>query len=221
MITRTNIWVATAVAILVAGLLTGCASPDTATSAHSVSPTPSETAAPATTDSPTVQPTSTPTPVPSAASVTGSIPRTCPALITAGTYKKSFAHVPLNDPSTVGSHPTAPTSDLDPVTVKGAASIFCVWHDPGSDITYLTIQVVTVNAATARGHLQNLAANGYTCMPLNEGYRCQKLSTNEQYKVDVGDTYFTRGNIGIRIEQANFPTTNLLAEVEANVFPTH
>jgi hypothetical protein len=224
MITKNTFWLATIAILASTTVLTGCAQSTTASpgASKTSSPPPSTSTTPASpSTAPSTaapRPTSTLTPVPGVDYDGGKIPTDCTKLMSEATYTKTFAKVPLNDPATVGAHPKAPASAFDPVLQKDGSSIYCVWRDPKADITYLSISVVTVNSATAYGQLQKLPASGYTCDLEAEGYRCQKLSTDKQYKVPVSDTYFTRGDIGIRIQQANFPTHDLLNEIEDHVY---
>lgn len=224
MITTKNFWLVTIAILAASTALTGCTqsttaspgaskssalAPTTSTTPASLNPAPS-------TETP--RPTSTITPGPGADYDGGSIPKDCTKLMSGATYQKSFAKVTLNAPSIVGTPPKAPASAFDPVLQKGGASIYCAWRDPDADITGLSINVVTVNSAVAYKQLQKLPATGYTCTHEAEGYRCQKVTTDPEYKVPVSDTYFTRGDIGISISQANFPTNDLLDEVENHVF---
>ena len=94
--------------------------------------------------------------------------------------------------------------------------LYCVWRDPRADITNVAIEVEVVDSSKAFGVLQGL--QGFDCAHDAEGYRCQKVSTDEQYGVQLGTTYFTRGDIAIVINQANVPTTGLLDDVMAHLF---
>jgi hypothetical protein len=167
--------------------------------------------------------TSTPvpqTPAPSTASPTagaaGTIPATCPDLITAGKWDRAFARSPLNDPAVVGDPMTPTASRYGEAVRADGKRLECVWRDPRADITNMVIRVDTVDPATATDVLRKLS--GYDCADTDGGYRCQKTSQNAQYPVIDGDTFFTRGDIGIEIQQSNIPTEGLLDDVIAHVF---
>ena len=94
--------------------------------------------------------------------------------------------------------------------------LYCVWRDPGADTTFLSIRVAVVDSTTAHQHLQT-ALQGYDCAVDGTAYRCQKISQNSQYPVTDGDTYWTRGDVGIHIRQSNVTTSGLLDDVVAHV----
>lgn len=192
----------------------------TASSTPTTSTTPSATSTPSATapqtPSSTPRPTSTITPVPGVDYDGGTVPSECSDLITAGKWK--FAEAPLNDPKVVGDSWSRPKDAFTSVLQADGKHLSCVWRDPRADITNLVIDVVVVDSSRAFGALQALPAKGYDCAHVAEGYRCQKVSQNSQYPVIDGDTYFTRGDIGIRISQSNTPTDGLLDDVTAHVF---
>ncbi len=135
-------------------------------------------------------------------------------LVTAGRWQ--FTDDPLNDPSVVGDPVAVPKTAFTPVLQPGGGRLYCVWRDPRVDVTNVVIDVAVVDSTKAFAALQQLS--GFDCDRESEGYRCQKISQNPQYPVTDGDTYFTRGDIGIRITQSNVPTDGLLDDVEAHVF---
>ncbi len=96
-------------------------------------------------------------------------------------------------------------------------SLYCVWRDPRADTTFLSIRVAVVDSSNAYPHLQSALA-GYDCSLDGYGYRCQKVSQNSQYPVTDGDTYSTRGDVGIHIQQSNVSTSGLLDDVITHVF---
>lgn len=162
----------------------------------------------------TPRPTSTVTPAPGVDDASGTVPATCEGLLTAGRWK--FATAPLNDPAVVGSPVTIPKSVFDPVRQSDGKRLYCVWRDPRADITNVAIEVVAVDSATAIDALRGL--QDIDCARDGQGYWCQKISTDEQYGVQLGTTYFTRGDIAIVINQANVPTNGLLDDVMAHLF---
>ena len=211
-----------AAAFLLAGCAGGVAQPGgsaSPTGGTATTPAPTSTAAAGSTPdadagSATPRPTSTITPVPGVDYDGGTVPATCEGLLTAGRWQ--FANAPLNDPAVVGSPVAIPKSVFDPVRQSDGKRLYCVWRDPRADITNVAIEVEVVDSSKAFGVLQGL--QGFDCAHDAEGYRCQKVSTDEQYGVPIGITYFTRGDIAIDINQANVPTTGLLDDVMAHLF---
>lgn len=207
----------TLAALLAAGLaLTGCAqagpagpASDTATTATDPTTAPSPTD---TTTAPSPSDTGTPS------DDTATVPAGCTDLITPGKWDKAFASAPLNDPSVVGDPIAIPKSSFTPALQGDGKRLYCVWREPQADISYLSIAVDAVDPAAARDALEQLSAKGYDCGDESDGYLCQKVSKNSQYPVTDGDTYFTRGDLGIHIQQSNIETTDLLDDVVANVF---
>jgi hypothetical protein len=204
-------------AALAVGLaLTGCAQDGAAVADRTPSATDAAaTSAPAAPADPTDTATPAPTPT-STAAAEGSVPSSCSDLITAGKWDDSFAAAPLNDPSVVGDPITIPKGGFTDALQPDGKRLYCVWKDPRTDISYLSIQVDAVDAAAAPGVLD--ALSGYDCVDADQGRSCQKTSQDQQYPVTDGDTYFTGGGIGIRIQQANIPTDGLLDDVVAHVF---
>lgn len=217
---RTSIGIAAAVVVGIA--LTGCAqgsagadtSPTSTTAAGDAT---GSTSSPTASASATPRPTSTITAVPGVDDDTGRLPDSCSGLITAGKWDTAFANAPLNDPAVVGNPPQTPKDDLTPVLQPDGKQLYCVWRDPQADTTFLSIRVAVVDSAKAYPHLQS-ALSGYDCSLDGYGYRCQKISQNPQYPVTDGDTYYTRGDVGIHIEQSNVTTSGLLDDVIAHTF---
>ncbi|MFJ4295280.1 hypothetical protein [Curtobacterium sp. NPDC089689] len=211
-------------ALLTVLTLTGCtpttaADPTARPSSGTSTPTATADAATAgpTSAAPTPRPTSTITPVPGVDDDAGALPDTCTGLITAGRWDDAFASAPLNDPDVVGDPVEVPKDALTPVLQPDGKSLYCVWRDPRADTTFLSIRVAVVDSTTAYPHLQS-ALQGYDCSLDGYGYRCQKVSQNAQYPVTDGDTYFTRGDVGIHVQQSNVSTSGLLDDVVAHVF---
>ncbi|MCS6548174.1 hypothetical protein NYS50_09810 [Curtobacterium flaccumfaciens pv. flaccumfaciens] len=207
----------TLAALLTAGLaLTGCAEAGPAGPASATATTAADpTTAPSPTDT-TTAPSPTGTGAPSDDAVT--VPANCTDLITPGKWDKAFASAPLNDPSVVGDPIAIPKSSFTPALQGDGKRLYCVWREPQADISYLSIAVDAVDPTAARDALELLSAKGYDCGDASDGYLCQKVSKNSQYPVTDGDTYFTRGDLGIHIQQSNTETTDLLDDVVANVF---
>jgi hypothetical protein len=140
-------------------------------------------------------------------------------------YTAIFGDTPLNDPAVVGSEgagkvePTAaPAGATAQEVLSSATQLRCIWRDPNADITYLEATVATVDTAIAATYLDGLPAGGYTCTEANGGRQCQLIKPNEQYPVDEGHTEFVRDAVYISVNQANFPTKNLLGAIVATLW---
>jgi hypothetical protein len=213
----TTALVTTALAVGLA--LTGCSQGGTTGAAGSSAPTdrPASPTASATADATASTPESAPTGTATPRSTgSGSVPSTCAGLITAGKWDDSFAAAPINHPDIVGDPIVIPKSGYGDALEPAGKRISCTWMDPRADISHVTIRVETVDPAAATDVLRKLS--GYDCADRDGGYGCQKVSRNPQYPVTDGDTFFTRGDIGIEIEQSNAPTDGLLDDVIAHVF---
>lgn len=151
---------------------------------------------------------------PASASASGTVPETCEDLVTPGAFEYTD-EAALNDPAVVGDL-EVPRTALTPARQSSGQRLYCVWRDPEADVTNLTIQVENVVPARATEALRGLS--GFDCASVDDGFRCQKVTQDPQYPVTDGDTYFTRGDIGIRITQSNVPTEGLLEDVVGNVF---
>ncbi|MGL3200368.1 MULTISPECIES: hypothetical protein [Curtobacterium] len=218
---RAAIGTASGVAILAVLTLSGCApttASDPTTTPVAESATSASEAVPASpSPTSTPRPTATITPVPGVDDDRGTIPDSCAGLITPGRWDDAFASAPLNDPDVVGDPVEVPKDALTPVLQPDGKSLYCVWRDPRADTTFLSIRVAVVDSSNAYPHLQSALA-GYDCSLDGYGYRCQKVSQNSQYPVTDGDTYSTRGDVGIHIQQSNVSTSGLLDDVITHVF---
>ncbi|MGN6408520.1 MAG: hypothetical protein ACTHMH_09230 [Curtobacterium sp.] len=217
---NTTIGAAAIALALPALVLTGCAQATSGTGAAPTGTTSASTtgtSASPTAPASTPRPTSTITPVPGVDDDAGSLPESCDGLITAGKWDAAFADAPLNDPAVVGDPVQTPKDDLTPVLQPDGKQLYCVWRDPRADTTFLSIRVAVVDSTKAYEHLKT-ALSGYDCSLDGYGYRCQKVSQNSQYPVTDGDTYYTRGDVGIHVQQSNVTTSGLLDDVIAHVF---
>ena len=172
---------------------------------------------------PTVSPS--PAPSPSASVRPAVIPTDCSKVVSAASYDGFFMGTPLNDPgfadpTLVGSiAPVPPPAGATPAeAVYSAVELRCIWRDPNADITGLYIDYSRVDATVAAQHLEQLAAEGYTCTDANGGRQCQVVFPNEQYPVDEGHTVLARDGVVIDVRQANFATVNLMAALTAVVW---
>jgi hypothetical protein len=154
------------------------------------------------------------------------VPTDCAGLVDAASYPATFGETPLNDPDLgyPGSlgvvTPTAPAAGatIDEV-VDAATQLRCIWRYPQADVTYLQVQIGSVAAGVGTDYAAELQLDGYTCEQVLEGTRCGITGLDPQYQTDTADTVFVRDDIVIRIDQANFPTDNLLGAVVSTVWP--
>lgn len=223
--TRTTTLLATiGLGVGLALTLSGCtgdggdgATPTASTSSSSTTsgaPTPTDGATPARTPGTGATHTSSPPSSTAPAAATGAVPETCDDLVTPGAFEYTD-EAALNDPAVVGDL-EVPRTALTPARQSSGQRLYCVWRDPEADLTNLTIQVENVVPSRATEALRGLS--GFDCASVDDGLRCQKVTQNPQYPVTDGDTYFTRGDIGIRIAQSNVPTDGLLEDVVGHVF---
>ncbi len=166
-------------------------------------------------------PSSTPSTAPAVA-----IPRDCHQLVSPDSYKRTFGDTPLNDPGFVGPDgagavtPSAPPPGANASQIlSSAVQLYCVWRDPRADITGIAVTVATVDGAVARGHLDELAAQGYTCKDVHGGRQCQKVEKDPEYPVDDGFTSFSRDDVYLSVTQSNFPTNDLIGRIVATLWP--
>ena len=210
-------------ATIVAVSLSACT--PVALTAVEPSPSASETIQPepSPNESPSASPT--PTPSPSASVVPANVPTECTKVVDAASYDGFFQGTPLNDPGFVD--PTlvgpiapvpAPTGASAGEAVASAAELRCIWRDPNADITGMSIEYSRVDPAIATQYVADLAVQGYTCSDANGGRQCQLVQPNEQYPVDETNTVLARGGVVIDVQQANFPTVNLMAALAAVVW---
>jgi len=203
----------TTTAALVAAtlLLTGCAGGG-ADPAAVPTVTATSTVTPSTGASPTG--TGTPTPAPVA-----SIPTDCTDVVDAETYEETFGDVPLNaqypEDATSGRRtPTQPPADADLQQIMRAVpELRCTWFDPRSDVTSLVLDLGRVTAEQGATITTEAAASGSTCEEVHGGTSCQQVRRDEQYPIDVADTYFVRDGVVVHVHQANYPTDDLLGDV--------
>lgn len=175
---------------------------------------------------PDVDPTPTPAATTSIPIPPGAIPADCENVVAASSYDSTFGTTPLNDPALGYSErlgmltPTTPAAGATIEEVVDAATqLRCVWRDPAADVTYLQVQIGSAAAGVGDDYLKSLELDGYTCDETLDGRRCTLTGTDPQYQVEIGDTAFVRDDIVIRIDQANFPTDDLLGAVVSTVWP--
>ena len=174
---------------------------------------------------PTPTPTPTPTSTATATIAPVTVPTDCATIVDSATYEASFGDVPLNDPALLypdalgAVTPTAPAAGAAPdEALEAATQLRCIWRYPQADISYLLLQIGTVEAGVAADYLASLQLDGYTCDETLDGTRCAIIGTDSQYPVETGHTAFVRDDIVIRVDQANVPTDNLLGAVVARIW---
>jgi len=202
-------------ALVGALVLTGCAADEPAptTASDSATETPAPTA-----------PSDSATEAPATPS-TAAVPTDCATVVDAATYAATFGETPRNDPALDypdGLGAVAPTSPpagaSTDETITSGIELRCIWRDPGADISFLLLEAGRVTPEAAQARLEQLAAEGYTCEDQLGGRQCQLVRPNEQYPVDEADTQFVRDDVLIRVQQANVPTTGLMAAVVARIW---
>ena len=193
----------------------GSPSPSTSTGATDA---PAATSAP----SPTDTPTASPTPGPGGTATPVAIPTDCQDIVSAEAYAAVFGGTPLN-PEGFTTRSGAPFGRVTPTTppagatpaevVRGATTLDCLWRDPNADITFVEVALGAVDPAVGTSYLDDLAADGYTCVDIHEGHRCHLTRPNADYPVDESFTRFQRDAIFISVDQANFPTDDLIGDI--------
>ncbi|WP_144765798.1 hypothetical protein [Curtobacterium sp. 9128] len=148
------------------------------------------------------EPTTTPTPESSA----GVIPSDCHSLVPASEYGRLFGGTPLQDPA---------GTDFGNGSLPGQA-LWCIWHDPGADVSGIDISLGTPTDQPAME--QRLVDSGYACSDRDGGRFCQLTTMADPYPVETTVTYFVRGSTWVRIGQTNAPTNGLLAAIEQQVW---
>lgn len=203
-------------AIFLVGSLSGCGDP----ADSSTSPAPSGAGSPSAT--PTVS--ATPTPGPTASGPTA-LPASCAALVSAADPSQ-FGSAPLNDPAFVPQGPsgvvapTAPPANANGRQVMRAIhELWCLWANPSSDITHLSVEVGHYDVASAAALMATLESQGYACENADGGRLCAITTPNTKYPVDDNFTYLSRDDIMILVDQTNFPTNGLMASMVSVIWP--
>lgn len=189
---------------------------------------PTSSASPAT-PSTSAPRTASPGPSPSASSKTSTapaaIPTACSKVVSPDAYATIFGGTPLNDPKVVGPSDSETLTPMPSETgaapgdiVFNAVSLRCVWRDPAADITGISIEYSRVEGSVATAYLAELEASGYSCGDAAGGVRCQQTGIEPQYQVDVAQTVLARDGIVISVNQANFPTDNLLSQLAVAIW---
>lgn len=208
--------------------LTGCVGTDIGPDAGGdPSPSASASASPSTSASPSAS--SSPTPEPSTS--TGSsvaIPTDCRDIVSVEAYDAVFGSTPLNPEGfTTRSGgafgritPTPTPAGATPAeAVASATSLDCLWRDPNADITGIEVAMAEVEPAVGSAFLDDLADEGYTCVNVYDGRRCQLVRPNEQFpEADEAFTRFVRGGIVVSVDQVNFSTDDLLGDIVDRVW---
>jgi hypothetical protein len=215
MIARRRIVLPLALAVLA---LTGCGTDIGPDAGGKPSPTASaSTKAPA---------SPSPTPSPSASASTGSpgaVPTDCRDIVSVEAYDAVFGSTPLNPEGfTTRSGapfgritPTEPPADATPAeAVASATSLDCLWRDPNADITGIEVAMAEVDPEVGDAFLDDLADQGYTCVNVYDGRRCQLVRPNDQFpEADEAFTRFVRDGIVVLVDQVNFSTDDLLGDI--------
>ncbi|OII33124.1 hypothetical protein BIU98_06680 [Curtobacterium sp. MMLR14_010] len=189
--------------------------PFAAAPAPTTTPSPTEPAAPSTPAAAPVQetpdpappqtPSATATPSPAAAT----IPADCTGLVAPSEAARLFGETPLYDPTG-----KAELRNAAPLTT----TLSCLWRDPRSDVSGLSIDVGTGTAEQLTAYEAGLTAKGATCTDRDEARVCTQTQQAAQYPVDTTDTWYFRGTTWFHVNQTNFPTTDLLGAVEQQIW---
>jgi predicted small lipoprotein YifL len=204
-------------ALLVLASLAGCGEKDPVlpgadgTATSSASPTASATAS--------ASPTAAAPPGPTA------LPASCAALVSAADPAQ-FGSVPLNDPVFVPQGPsgvvtpsTPPANANGRQVMRAIHELWCLWANPSSDVTHLSVEVGHYDAANAAALMAALQSQGYDCTDADGGRLCAITTPNTKYPVDDNFTYLSRGDVMILVDQTNFPTNGLMASMVSVIWP--
>jgi hypothetical protein len=204
--------------------LTGCVGTDIGPDAGGE---PSPTAS-ASTEAPA---STSPSPTPSASASTGSpvaVPTDCRDIVSVEAYEAVFGSTPLNPEGFTtrsgGSFgritPTTPPPGASPAeVVAGGTVLDCLWRDPNADITYIEVAMAEVDPEVGTAFLDDLADQGYTCVDVHDGRRCQLVRPNDQFpEADEAFTRFVRDEIVVTVDQVNFSTDDLLGDIVDRVW---
>ncbi|MEV4777406.1 hypothetical protein [Microbacterium sp. LWH12-1.2] len=193
--------VAGAAALLLATVLSACASesPDAGSPSASTSPGTSESPTPDETKSPTASPSPTPT--------KGiALPTDCRAILSDDVLAQ-LEDVPLNDAA------------FGPTGVQDDGSLICAWADPRADTTRLVTTISAMNRGPALDMLNALAnTEGFTCFTPDGGTRCEKTWPNTQYPVTDGRTLFWRDDILIDTRFSNLAPSGYTSSIVEHLF---
>jgi hypothetical protein len=205
--------------------LTGCGADIGPDAGGEPSPTPSAS----TEASASATPSPRPTPEPSASTgTTVAVPTDCRDIVSVEAYDAVFGSTPLNPAGfTTRSGgpfgritPTQPPADATPEeAVASATSLDCLWRDPNADITSIEVAMAAVDPEVGAAFLDDRANEGFTCVNVYDGRRCQLVRPNEQVpEADEAHTRFVRDGIVVSVDQVNFSTDDLLGDIVDRVW---
>jgi hypothetical protein len=183
--------------------------------------TPGESADTGTPESST---SATPEPAPTEEAGPTALPADCAALV-ATADPAQFGNAPLNDPAFVPHGPSGVVTPGTPPagadarqTMRAIHELWCLWANPGADITHLSIEVGHLSEVDAAGLLTGLETDGYACSSAHGGTLCERASQNSQFPVTDESSYVFREDVAIVVERSNFPTNGLMASIVEVVF---
>lgn len=217
---------------LVLALATGCTpGPGDATPDPSASdPSASGPASTGPTESATATPSGTPAPEPTASDPGGSapvaLPTDCTDIVDQATYASTFGDIPLNPVEFGGSGtssgvvtPTTPPAGAAARDVVGAAAeLSCLWRDPRSDVSGISVAMGHLEPAAGAAALDAFASQGYTCTAVHDGRSCQLVTPDPQYPVDRTQTYWLRDDVVVTVDQTNVPTDDLIGSIATRLW---
>lgn len=174
--------------------------PNPSATAVEPSGTPSESSAPVV-ERPTVTPTATP--------AAGVVPADCRAVVPAADYDRLFGTTPLQDPA---------GTDWGSDSGVTPPALWCIWRDPSADVSGIDIRFTKVTPETVGATEERFAQHGGSCSDQDGGRFCQMTRTADPYPVQTTTTSFTRGDVGVEINQTNAPTNGLLTAIQQQVW---
>jgi hypothetical protein len=211
-----------ATACLVLALATGCVTGPAGSTPEPSAPGPTATGTgtPSTGDAsgtPTAQPTES-GPI--------ALPVDCTDIVDRATYAATFGDIPLNPVEFGGSGtssgvvtPSEPPTGAGTVEIIGAANeLSCLWRDPRSDVSGISVAMGHLDPAVSGPALDALASAGYTCTAVHEGRSCQLVLPDPQYPVDRTQTYWARDDVVVTVDQTNVPTDDLLGSIATRLW---
>jgi hypothetical protein len=207
-----------AVALLALGTASGAVAlavvPQMQQAAPVASPTPSLPEPSSTPSSAQVVETPEPTATGSSGATPVRYPTDCRALFSDADRERFFGTTPLTQ---TPDHLDA-TVRPAPAPVRFAGStwlastwIDCLWKDPRSDISHISVSLGTATQDALAGRQDLFRSQGATCAPGEGGTVCTHTSRADPYPVDGTDTFWWDDEgYWVAIGQVNMPTSGLL-----------
>ncbi|GAA3341003.1 hypothetical protein GCM10017714_23160 [Curtobacterium pusillum] len=168
--------------------------------------------------------TATPTPTPRTTpkDMVSAIPKDCRALVPASDYDRLFGDAPLQRvlPVEEGlpADATPPPLPTDQEPNLPATDLYCMWEDPEAARSL----AVTAGHGTPSqlDELQRTSYEGWspTCTDADGIRLCRQTRRVAPDSPDWARTLYVRGDTWVEIDQANFPTDNLLGAIVGEIW---